>query len=166
MKLREEFDSARTLWPSLTLYGKFEHAIILLLTTLIAVVIAAATWHLTWNIGALLVLGAFDPANPAFFQTIFGMIFTVIIALEFKHTLLVILYHLLRDGTTYRELGGVRGDFRCYFSGPGRARSASAASRASCLPTKLAPTARRTRTPIPITIMTGPATCSTSCPRK
>jgi uncharacterized membrane protein (DUF373 family) len=91
MKLREEINSARALWPTLTVYGKFEHAVILVLTTLIAVIIASATWHLTWNIGVLLVLGAFDPADPASFQTIFGMIFTVLIALEFKHTLLVIL---------------------------------------------------------------------------
>lgn len=32
-----------------------------------------------------------DPANQEVFQLVFGMIFTVIIALEFKHSLLVVL---------------------------------------------------------------------------
>ncbi len=31
------------------------------------------------------------PANQAVFQAIFGMVFTVIIALEFKHSLLIAL---------------------------------------------------------------------------
>lgn len=91
MKLREELIAARSLWPTLTIYGKFEHFIILVLITLIALVVASATWHLAWNIGVLLVGDIFDPADPAVFQTIFGMVFTVIIALEFKHSLLVVL---------------------------------------------------------------------------
>jgi uncharacterized membrane protein (DUF373 family) len=33
----------------------------------------------------------FHPANQVVFQTVFAMIFTVIIALEFKHSLLIVL---------------------------------------------------------------------------
>jgi uncharacterized membrane protein (DUF373 family) len=91
MRLRDEIGGARALWPTLTLYGKFEHAIILVLVTLISAVVAAATWNLAWNIVVLLIADTFNPAEPAVFQTIFGMIFTVIIALEFKHSLLVVL---------------------------------------------------------------------------
>jgi uncharacterized membrane protein (DUF373 family) len=91
MKLREELRGARKLWPDLTLYEKFEHVVVLVLIALIAVVIASATWHLAVNIVVLLVTGVFDPADTAVFQTIFGMIFTVMIALEFKHSLLVAL---------------------------------------------------------------------------
>jgi uncharacterized membrane protein (DUF373 family) len=91
MRLREEIRGARAQWLALTLYEKFEQAVILVLVTLIAVVIASATWNLAWNIVVLLAADTFDPADPAAFQTIFGMIFTVIIALEFKHSLLVVL---------------------------------------------------------------------------
>jgi uncharacterized membrane protein (DUF373 family) len=91
MALRDELRGARKLWPDLTFYGKFEHVVVLVLIALIAVVIASATWHLAVNIVVLLVAGVFDPADTAAFQTIFGMIFTVMIALEFKHSLLVAL---------------------------------------------------------------------------
>ena len=76
-------------WRGLTVYQKFEHAIILILTGLIAVVIVSAVWNLalqdTVQSG---LVGYFDPTDPAIFQTVFGMIFTVIIALEFKRSLL------------------------------------------------------------------------------
>jgi uncharacterized membrane protein (DUF373 family) len=74
----------------LTFYQKFEHAVILLLTTLIAVVVVAAVWNLTLRIlFDLVVAGRFDPTDYTVFQAVFGMIFTVIIALEFKASLLV-----------------------------------------------------------------------------
>jgi uncharacterized membrane protein (DUF373 family) len=91
MRLREEIAGVRALWPALTFYGKFEHLVVLVLTTLIALVIAFATWTLAWNVIVFLVYGVLDPTDPAAFQTIFGMIFTVLIALEFKHSLLVVL---------------------------------------------------------------------------
>ncbi|MGO8918903.1 MAG: phosphate-starvation-inducible PsiE family protein [Stellaceae bacterium] len=91
MRLRDEIGSARALWLTLTIYGKFEQGIVLILITLIALIIAFATLHLAWNIVLLLILGRIDPADPAAFQTIFGMIFTVLIALEFKHSLRVVL---------------------------------------------------------------------------
>ena len=34
---------------------------------------------------------AFDPADQAVFQTVFGMVMTVLIALEFKHSMLGVL---------------------------------------------------------------------------
>jgi hypothetical protein len=38
----------------------------------------------------LLLSGSLDPSDYAVFQAVFGMIFTVIIALEFKKSLLVL----------------------------------------------------------------------------
>jgi uncharacterized membrane protein (DUF373 family) len=91
MQLREELATARAQWTLLTFYQKFEHAIILVLTTLIAVVIGFAVWNLALKIFATILLsGSFDPTEYAVFQAIFGMIFTVIIALEFKRSLLVV----------------------------------------------------------------------------
>ena len=46
MKLKEEFAAARTGWKLMTLYQKFEHAVILVLTALIAIVVAFAVWNL------------------------------------------------------------------------------------------------------------------------
>lgn len=91
MKLREEFRTARAGWRLLTLYQKFEHAVILLLIGLIAIVVLLSVWHLTINVlGSVVASGGFDPTDFSVFQAIFGMIFTVIIALEFKRSLLVV----------------------------------------------------------------------------
>ena len=74
----------------MTLYQKFEHAVILLLTGLIAVVVALAVWNLALKVVTSIVSSGFDPTDYTVFQSLFGMIFTVIIALEFKRSLLVV----------------------------------------------------------------------------
>jgi uncharacterized membrane protein (DUF373 family) len=91
MKTKESFAGARERWELLTLYQKFEHAVVLILTGLIAIVIVAAIWNLAVKIVLTIVLTrSFDPTDYAVFQVVFGMIFTVIIALEFKRSLLVV----------------------------------------------------------------------------
>ena len=80
----------RAPWKGLGFYEKFEHAVLLVLTALIAVVIVSAVWNLVLKVlWSLVVAGSFDPTDHAVFQGVFGMIFTVIIALEFKRSLLV-----------------------------------------------------------------------------
>jgi uncharacterized membrane protein (DUF373 family) len=91
MSIWKELKEARTAFIPLTLYQRFEHIIILILTGLIAVVVVAAVWTLILKIFLSLVLaGGFDPSDYSAFQAVFGMIFTVIIALEFKKSLLVV----------------------------------------------------------------------------
>jgi uncharacterized membrane protein (DUF373 family) len=91
MELRKELAAARALWEPLTFYEKFEHIVILILTGLIALVIVSAVLNLALKILFGLVLaGTFDLTDYAVFQAVFGMIFTVIIALEFKRSLLVV----------------------------------------------------------------------------
>src|SRR4030081_2000064 len=91
MELKEEFTTACTRWQLLTFYQKFEHAIILVLSGLISIVVALAVWNLVLKLVASIVLsGGFDPTDYSVFQALFGMIFTVIIALEFKRSLLVV----------------------------------------------------------------------------
>ncbi len=89
MKLARELQEARKRFGLLGFYEKFEHIVIMIVTTLIAIFIVFATWNLALKI--LLSIGAssFDPTNFSVFQSIFGAIFTVIIALEFKRSLLV-----------------------------------------------------------------------------
>jgi uncharacterized membrane protein (DUF373 family) len=83
--------AARARWRPMTLYQKFEHVVILVLSSLIAVVVAMAVWNLVLEVVSSIIFsrGAV-PAEYAAFQALFGMIFTVIIALEFKRSLLVV----------------------------------------------------------------------------
>nr|WP_246420390.1 phosphate-starvation-inducible PsiE family protein [Neoroseomonas alkaliterrae] len=61
------------------------------MTILIALIVLAALWNLLKLVAtSLLLVDIFDPTDPAVFQTVFGAIFTVVIALEFKRSLLVV----------------------------------------------------------------------------
>ena len=91
MGLRQELDAGRQRWRRLTVYLKFEHAVVLVLTILVSVIIVAAIWKLAIKILYSLVLSdTFDLTDLAAFQSVFGMVFTVIIALEFKRTLVLV----------------------------------------------------------------------------
>jgi uncharacterized membrane protein (DUF373 family) len=91
MKLLEQMDIKTAQWEVASSYERFEQIVVLILTGLIIVVIASAVWHLAIKILFGLVLTSFDPTDPTVFQTVFGMIFTVIIALEFKHSILIMM---------------------------------------------------------------------------
>jgi uncharacterized membrane protein (DUF373 family) len=89
--LQNQYRDARARWKILTLYEKFEHGVILVLTLLISIVIVLAVWNLALKILFSIVASrGVDPSDYAVFQALFGMIFTVIIALEFKRSLLVV----------------------------------------------------------------------------
>lgn len=91
MSIRQELREAKAEFKLLSLYQRFEHVVILILTALIAIVVVAAVWNLILKIMfGLLFSGSFDPSDYSVFQAVFGMIFTVIIALEFKKSLLVV----------------------------------------------------------------------------
>jgi uncharacterized membrane protein (DUF373 family) len=91
MSIREELTEARDKLKVLSLYQRFEHIVIMILTALIAIIVVVAVWNLSLKILFGLVLsGSLDPSDYAIFQAVFGMVFTVIIALEFKKSLLVI----------------------------------------------------------------------------
>jgi uncharacterized membrane protein (DUF373 family) len=91
MAIVENFMAARKRWRAMSVYDRFEHFVLMFLTALIALVIVAGVWHLSVKIFLSFILAdSFDPTDYVVFQTIFGMIFTVIIALEFKRSLLVV----------------------------------------------------------------------------
>src|SRR5205823_14886947 len=91
MGLRQELDAGRQRWRRLTVYLKFEHAVVLVLTILLSVIIVSAIWKLAIKILFSLVLSdTFDLTDLAAFQSVFGMVFTVIIELEFKRTLMLV----------------------------------------------------------------------------
>jgi hypothetical protein len=85
MSLEEKLKGAREKLRLLSLYQQFEHLVVMFLTALIVVIVIAAVWSLSLKIVFGLVLsGSLDPSDYSVFQAVFGMIFTVIIALEFK----------------------------------------------------------------------------------
>jgi uncharacterized membrane protein (DUF373 family) len=90
MPLKERLAAERQRWKPLSAYQKFEHAVILVLTALIAVVVVVAVWNLVLKVLLSIISIGFDPTDYEVFQAFFGMIFTVIIALEFKRSLLVV----------------------------------------------------------------------------
>ena len=85
--LRETRDA----WPALSLYERFEQVIALILTLLISLIIVAALAYLMIRVIVLFVYGHLDPAEQNIFQAVFGMIMTVLIALEFNHSILGVL---------------------------------------------------------------------------
>src|ERR1700676_4578839 len=91
MLIKQELKEAGEQFRLLSLYQRFEHVVVTILTALIAIIVVVAVWNLSVKILFGLVLsGSLDPSDYSIFQAVFGMIFTVIIALEFKKSLLVI----------------------------------------------------------------------------
>jgi uncharacterized membrane protein (DUF373 family) len=91
MSIKQEFKHAGEQFRLLSIYQRFEHVVVTILTALIAIIVVVAVWNLSVKILFGLVLsGSLDPSDYSIFQAVFGMIFTVIIALEFKKSLLVI----------------------------------------------------------------------------
>ncbi|MFL5169714.1 MAG: phosphate-starvation-inducible PsiE family protein [Microvirga sp.] len=81
----------RESWDALGAYGRFEQIVSLILTGLVSLVVAVALLHLLARVALLVIFGLVDPADQAVFQAIFGMILTVLIALEFNHSILSVL---------------------------------------------------------------------------
>ena len=74
-------------WPALTFYQRFESMVAFALTLIITAVIVVALYRLSAEVMSGLILGALNPLEHKVFQRIFGEIMTLLIALEFNHTL-------------------------------------------------------------------------------
>jgi uncharacterized membrane protein (DUF373 family) len=86
-KLADKWMDAKLQWSVLTFYQRFETAVALALTVIISAVILVALYRLTAGVAAGLVFGALNPLEHKIFQQVFGEIMTLLIALEFNHTL-------------------------------------------------------------------------------
>jgi uncharacterized membrane protein (DUF373 family) len=86
-KQTTRWEQLRDDWKVLSLYQRFESLVALVLTAVIAMVIVVALFRLTSQVVTGLVFGVLDPLNQNAFQVIFGEVLTVLIALEFNHTL-------------------------------------------------------------------------------
>jgi uncharacterized membrane protein (DUF373 family) len=74
-------------WSALTLYQQFESVAALVLTLIVTLVILIAMYRLIIEVVSGLVFGALNPLEHTVFQAVFGEIMTLLIALEFNHTL-------------------------------------------------------------------------------
>ena len=78
----------REQWPIMSLYERFEQIVAIVLSLVIAAIIALALVQLLIRSVPLLVSGALDPLDHEVFQALFGMIMTLLIAMEFKHSII------------------------------------------------------------------------------
>ena len=81
------FQILRDQWAIMSFYERFEQVIALVLSAVIAVIIVVSLLQLISIVFTLLVLDAFNPLDHKVFQSVFGMIMTLLIAMEFKHSI-------------------------------------------------------------------------------
>jgi uncharacterized membrane protein (DUF373 family) len=87
MPKRPSWSQLQAQWPVLSYYQRFEGFVALVLTLVIGLIILVALFRLTFGVVAGLLFGVLDPLDHGVFQTMFGEILTLLIALEFNHTL-------------------------------------------------------------------------------
>jgi uncharacterized membrane protein (DUF373 family) len=78
-------------WKVMTFYERFEQIIAIILSFIISIVVIFTVLQLIIKTYALLFLANLNTINHQAFQVIFGMIMTILIAMEFKHSILTVL---------------------------------------------------------------------------
>ena len=87
MKAAERWKWVVGEWAILSYYQRFESLAAFVLTIVVSLIIFVALFRLASSVIVGLVFGVLDPLEPRVFQVVFGEIMTVLIALEFNHTL-------------------------------------------------------------------------------
>ncbi|SAK49160.1 Phosphate-starvation-inducible E [Caballeronia fortuita] len=80
----EEF---RLQWRVMTFYERFEQIVAHILSVVISAIVVVSLWQLIRAVVALVLSGALDPLDHAIFQAVFGMVMTLLIAMEFKRSI-------------------------------------------------------------------------------
>jgi uncharacterized membrane protein (DUF373 family) len=86
-ELPRHWSAIRQHWRILTFYQSFETCLAYLLTFVIGAVIVVALGRLIVSVVNTLVLESLNPLEHSVFQQVFGEIMTLLIAMEFNHTL-------------------------------------------------------------------------------
>ena len=81
----------RRAWPFLSGYERFEQVVVLVVGALVSALILLALLHLAATVVALVVQSLAGASDFAMFQAVFGMVMTVLIALEFNHSIMGVL---------------------------------------------------------------------------
>jgi len=85
-ELPRHWKAIRQEWRGLTAHQRFEASLAYLLTFVITAVILVAFGRLIVSVVDTLVLKSLNPLEHAIFQRVFGEIMTLLIAMEFSHT--------------------------------------------------------------------------------
>lgn len=85
-KLRK-WEAVKSEWAILSYYQRFETLVAFALTLVVVSIILVALYRLVSEVIVGLLLGVLDPLDHRIFQSVFGEIMTLLIALEFNHTL-------------------------------------------------------------------------------
>lgn len=80
-------DEMRSQWRLMTVYERFEQVVAITLSGVIALVIVISLIQLIRLVFTLLVMGALNPLDHKVFQLVFGATMTLLIAMEFKHSI-------------------------------------------------------------------------------
>jgi len=81
------FQEAKSAWPKLDAFERFEYMVSLIIMFIITVVVMVALIRLGKNVFELLVVHTLDPLEFSVFQKIFGNMLTLYIAMEFRHSI-------------------------------------------------------------------------------
>src|SRR6476620_1387696 len=100
----------RVEWRVLSYYQRCEGLVALVLTLVVALIIVVALFRLTYGVVTGLLLGVLNPLDHGIFQSVFGEILTLLIALEFNHTPAICResaakHHSNEDRASYRSAG-------------------------------------------------------------
>jgi uncharacterized membrane protein (DUF373 family) len=86
-RLPRNWGDMRRDWGILSVYERFEAAVAFLLRFVVGLVIVVALYRLLASVVVTLIFRSLNPLDHAVFQQVFGEILTLLIALEFNHTL-------------------------------------------------------------------------------
>ena len=82
------FADTRDHWSIMTIYERFEQMVAVALSLIISIVIIIALYQLARRTLPLVLGGVLDPLDHEVFQSLFGAMMTVLIAMEFKHSII------------------------------------------------------------------------------
>jgi uncharacterized membrane protein (DUF373 family) len=86
-KSAKQLNQFKKHWAVMNYYERFEQVIAIILSLVISVIILISLYQLIRSVFDLLLVNAFNPLEHHVFQTVFGMIMTLLIAMEFKHSI-------------------------------------------------------------------------------
>jgi uncharacterized membrane protein (DUF373 family) len=85
--LHHRYRAFNATWQTLSVYERFEQIVALILGGLISIIVVVATWDLAKAVLLLAWEGSLTALDYRMFQEIFSQIMILLIALEFKHSI-------------------------------------------------------------------------------
>ncbi len=80
-------DEMRSQWRLMTVYERFEQVVVITLSGVMSMVIVISLIQLIRLVFTMLVMDALNPLDHEVFQLVFGATMTLLIAMEFKHSI-------------------------------------------------------------------------------